>query len=307
MIGMIKKVVKGGLTLAVLLAVVGVGAAMIAGPGRSRAVLREVQEHVHAAIDANVDDPTALRTQLENLEKQFPKRIAMVSGDLAALSDEIRQLEREKAICERVVALAERDLEVLGPRLEAAMSPTSPASPASPASSGTLSNVRLAAVAFQDKVMSYDRAASKLDQIRQTRVAYANRATDAEHDLLYLQKQESRLAETLLELEKERAAYQTQIQQLSRQVDAIARNERLIDMMKRWQPTIEKYSRYEASNLDRLTGRLSEIRSRQEAELDVLANQAGQPQYEEQARMELEAEARAAAEFGSLPMLEREL
>src|SRR5688572_10924556 len=72
MFSMFKKFVKAGLAAAAVAGLVGVGAALIAGPARSRAVLHQMQENIHGAIDQAIDDPTALRTQLEELEKEFP-------------------------------------------------------------------------------------------------------------------------------------------------------------------------------------------------------------------------------------------
>jgi predicted RNase H-like nuclease (RuvC/YqgF family) len=288
MFSLLKKIVKGALATGAVVALVGVGAAMIAGPGRARAVLHQMQTNIHSAIDQSVDDPTALRTQLEELQKEFPERIAQVRSDLAELNEQIRQLERDRAISEKVVALADRDLSVLEPRVSSAA-----AGRVSP------SEVRLAAVEFNDHVMSFDRAHSKLAQIRQTRVTYQNRANDAEHDLLYLHQQGQRLEELLLQLETERAEFQAQLTQLERQVDAVARNQRLIEMLDKRNQTIQECSRYESASRDQLSARFAEIRSRQEAELEVLANAQRLTDYEQEARFELDAEGQVTEEQGT--------
>ena len=75
---------------------------------------------------------------------------------------------------------------------------------------------------------------------------------------------------------------------LSRQVDAIARNERLIDLMESRNQTIEECSRYDAISLDQLTSRLAEVRSRQEAELEFLSTRRADTDYEDMARMQLD-------------------
>ena len=279
MFSILKKFVKGGLALAAVGALVGVGAVLIAGPARSRAVLNQMESNIHTAIDRAVDDPTALRTQLLDLEKKFPERIAQVRGDLAELSEQIRQLEREKTISEKVVALADRDLTVLEPKVDEA---------AARADDGQ--EVRLAAVVFDDHVMSYDRAYGKLAQFRQTRVTYQNRANDAEHDLSYLNQQAQRLEDLLLKLETERAEFQTQLQQINRQVDAVARNQRLIEMLDQRNKTIQECSRYESASLDQFSAKLSETQSRQEAELELLTNDQRRIDYEQEARMEIDAE-----------------
>jgi chromosome segregation ATPase len=258
---------------------------LIAGPARSRAVIHQVHENLNHAIDQAVDDPSALRTQLIDMERQYPERIAQVRGDLAELQEQIRQLDRERAIADKVVALADRDLEQLEPKL------TRAASEAVDGASSS-SEIRLAAVQFGDRVLSYDRAWNKLNQIRSTRVAYQNRSVDAEHDLVYLQQQAERLGELLVQLEGERAEFQLQLQQLNRQIDAVARNERLIKLLEKRNRTIAECSRYESQSLDQITARLSEVRSRQEAELEVLSSTQRQVDYEDLARAELQAETR---------------
>ena len=227
-------------------------------------------------IDANVDDPAALRTQLRNLEAEYPERIGQVRGDLAELRQQMRQLAKDQAICERVVEMAQADFQGLEPVFTEAT--------AMRASQGHGS---VAVVAWDDKVYSYDRAATQLNQVRQTIVAYTNRAADAKHDLSYLRQQEGRLEELLVTLENERAQFQSQIMQLTRQVDSIARNERLIDLMEERNKTIEECSKYDAVSLEQLTQRLDEVRAVQIAQLDMLSGAQEQMDYEDVARMEV--------------------
>ena len=109
-----------------------------------------------------------------------------------------------------------------------------------------------AVVSWDDKVYSYDRASNQLNQVRQTVTAYTNRAADAKHDLTYLSQQETRLSDLLSTLEAERTQFQSQISQLNRQVDAIARNERLISLMEERNKTIDECSKYDAISLDNI-------------------------------------------------------
>ena len=259
-----------------LVGVAAGGAALFAGKARTRAVIDKVQNQVRRSIDEVIDDPTAARSQLRELEKEYPERIRQVRGDLAELQEQIRQLQRDRAVAQRVVELTDGDLAVLEPELQAA---------AAAQAHGEARPV----VRMGEAVFSLDRASVKANQIRQTRMAYANRAADATHDLAYLEGQESRLQDLLVQLENERAQFQAQIWQLERQVDSIARNERLIDLLEKRNKTIENCSRYDVSSLDQLTSKLAEIRSRQEAELDVLANRQGQIDYEELARFQVQS------------------
>lgn len=273
-----KRFLRVGVIGTVLVGTAAGAAIMIAGPQRARAVMTQVHGQVIHSIDAHIDDPAALRAQLQEMEREYPKRIAQVRGDLAELQEEIRQLDRDREIATRVVALADEDMAELEAKLAQASAQVEAGS------------TRLVAVTVDDNKFTYDRAATRLNQIRNTRVAYYNRAEDASHDLGFLHQQEGRLQDLLGQLEGERAQFRSQIAQLSRQVDAIARNDRLIDLLEKRNKTIERVSRYEAVSLDQITGRLSEIRSRQEAELDLLSSEQEEADYEDMARMQLSQE-----------------
>jgi len=269
-------ILKLFLRLGVILTLVGVGAMLFAGPERVQAVVQQVKTDLQKCIDDNIDDPVALRTQLRDLEKEYPKRIAQVRGDLAELNQQIRQTEREKAVSERVVALAEADLGNV---------------------QTTLKKVPLAqesGVSFRNGTCKVDgrfidphQFRIRADQIQNTIQAYANRAAQAERELGYLAKQRQRLEDLQVKLERERAQFQSQLWQLDRQVDAVARNDRLIELLNKRQKTIDEMSKFEVGSLDSLTAQLSQIRNRQEAELEMLTESEGRVSYEERAEMEI--------------------
>ena len=278
MISLFKKTLKLGMCTAGLIGVATIGAFALVGKGRTQAVMHDLHGRVLEGIDQSIDDPSAMRAQLHEMEKEYPERIAQVRRDLAELQTEIRGLERERAVSERVVALADADLQ----RVETQL--------AAQSASGETQLVALGSVEIDNRVISRDRAAARLQQIKSTRVSYANRAADAGHSLMYLEKQAGRLEEVLAKLETERAEFQGQILGLSREIEAIARNERLIKMLEKRQRTLDECSRYEAVSLDQINGRLSEIKSRQEAELDYLATSEQETDYEDLARMQLSTE-----------------
>lgn len=288
---MFKTFFKVGTGLVILAGAAIGGAMLIAGPGRTAAAFGTVKSELMRAIDNNIDDPVALRVQLEELEAQYPEKIAQVRKDLAEVREQITQLTREKAICQRVVEMAQSDLDTLRPLVNEAT-----------ALRARAGNSRVAVVSWDDKVYSYDRAASQVGQMEQTVLAYTNRAADATHDLAYIQQQELRLEELLTTLENERAQYQAQVLQLSRQVDAIARNGRLIEMIEKRKRTIDECSRYDAISLDQITGRLARVRAEQEAELDMLANNQRTMDYEDLARVELNHEGIEGPRVKALPL-----
>jgi len=278
MFSFIAKTLKVGICTAGLVGLAGAAAFSFAGQDRTESFVREIHSSVMQQIDSSISDPSAARAQLQKMEKEYPKRITEVREDLNELQTEIAAIQNENQVSMKVVALADADLN----RMQTEM-----ASVASP--DGTVQLVARAVV-IGDKVYSLSKAKSRMDEVERTRGLYANRAMDAQHDLLYLQKQEGRLQEILNKLETEQAEFQVQIQGLAREIDAIARNERLIKMLKKRERTIENCSRYEAVSLDQLNGRLGQLRTQQEAELDTLANKEHTSNYEDLARQQLETE-----------------
>lgn len=280
------------------LGVVGVGLAVVGGPERSKAVLQGVQTRVTEIIDDHIDDPIALRNQLRELERTYPKRIKAVRSDLIELQSQARQLRREKAISHRVVALAEEDLTELIPRLEEAH--------AVARSQGGHDRIgfQLVSLRLSDGDYSLDRADAKVRQIKNTRSAHAARAQDAGRSLAYLGQQMGRFTEVLNQLESEQVQFQAQLFALNRQVDSIQRNERLIKMLAERKRTLDECSNYDVVSLDQVTGKLEQILTQQEAELDVLSSQSEHVDYVDRARDELRAESTVDGDgYGTIPSL----
>jgi hypothetical protein len=278
MFSFLKKFIRTGIIALVLIGTAAAVAVGIAGPDRTHAMIGAAHTQVLQAIDANIDDPTVLRRQLREMEKEYPARISQVREDLAELNEQVRQLGREQAICERVVELADLDLGEIQMQLSQAIDPID----------GSMN--RLSSTSTATRGASSRRLTARARQVENTRGVYLARASDADHDLGFLNQQAVRLEGLLQQLEDERAQFKGQILALSRQVDAIARNERLIALMEKRNRTIEECSRYEAVSLDQISGRLSEIRAGQEAELDFLSREQEQGDYEDLARMQIATE-----------------
>lgn len=282
MTGIIRTTLRFGLITLAVGGAVAVGAAMIAGPQRTHMVIDQVHANILQTIDENIEDPRVLRTQLKSLEAEYPERIGALRGDLAELRSQIGQLEREKAVSMRVVELSQGDLEELSPlvgQMEGAQ-----------LTSNQTSVQLVSTLRFKGRLMTTEQARSKVMRIQQTQEAYRGRAQDAAHDLVYLRQQEERMEDLLVQLETEHTQFQAQLWQLNRQVDAIARNERLIEMLSERQEMLDSYSQIEVKSLDGMTSRLGEVRSRQEAELEFLAQGQDTSDYEGMARIQIDGE-----------------
>ncbi len=274
-------VAKALVRYTVIAGLVGGTAALIAGPERLGALVTQTRQSIHGQIDKHIQDPIALRAQLKSLEGQYPERIAEVRGDLADLKAQVAQLNRELEVSERVVELSRHDADQIHALISRAESAQTTL-----ASTGANQIVR---VSFDNQSMDLPDAYAKANKIRQVHNAYVARAEDIQRDLGYLAQQEERLAKLNDQLQTEHAEFQTQMWQLDRQVDTIARNDRMIDMMQKRQRTLEDNSRYSAHSLDQITARFADIRARQEAKLETLGTASATTNYEDRAKFDLDA------------------
>jgi chromosome segregation ATPase len=277
--GFMKNVVRFGVIGAL---VVGAGIA-IAGPQRVKALFHQARHNINAKIDCNITDPVALRSQLRDLESQYPRRIEEVRADLAELREQMAQLQREKDVDERVVAMADADLTKLASALEQAED----------MAIQTVSDEGVShqvVIVFKGDRLPVDAAYAKQAEVTNTRNAYSSRAADIERDLGYLAQQEERLTSLLSKLETERQTFQAQLWELDRKVDAVARNDRMIEIMAKRQRTIDEQSRYRAASLDQINGRLADIKAKQEAKLASLATEQARTSYEDAAKAEIDRE-----------------
>jgi predicted RNase H-like nuclease (RuvC/YqgF family) len=269
-----KNIVRYG----VLTALVAGTATVVVGPDTMGALLRQTRDDVRDVAAKQVRDPVALRAQIRSLAEEYPKRIADVRGDLAELREQVRQLEREKEVSERVVSLAAADLEQMGDML-------SRAEVAQAENPGHVVRVVLA-----NESVELEDAYAKASRVRQVQDAYANRHAEIERDLGYLAQQEQRLVALADQLESENAAFQAQMWQLDRQIDSIQRNERLITMMEKRQRTLEDNSSTRAHSLDQIAARFADVRAKQEARLEALSTTGAVTSYEDRAKVQIDAE-----------------
>ena len=262
---------KTALRAGTIAALAGGAALLIAGPDRVGAAFQQARSSVNQVIDNNIEDPIALRSQLRDLEQQYPEKIARVRADVAELDHQIAQLNRETQVSQKVVELADADLSVLEDTIARATNISSQ------------HPGRLVRVSFDSRSYELPEAQGRASQIRQVRNVHAGRIANINRDRELLSRQYDRLSELMTRLETERAEFQTQLSDLDRQIDQIARNDRMIEMMEERQETIDELDRYSAHSLDQITGRFQGILQRQEAELQSLASFEKTKSYEDMA------------------------
>ncbi|MBX3357131.1 MAG: hypothetical protein KF745_01755 [Phycisphaeraceae bacterium] len=270
-------------------------AVVIAGPDRVGALFTQTRSAINDKIDKAITDPVALRAQLRDLESQYPKRISEVRGDLAELREQKAQIQRDIAISGKVVALADGDRDSLLAAIDQAQ--------AEQIRTVALQEPTDVVIAYKNGRIDISTAQSKADQAAATSNAYSTKCVELERNLDLLAKQESRLVAILEKLESERTNFQAQLWTIDQEVDAIARNERMIAIVGKWQQSIDEQSRYKAGSLDQVRARLADVRARQEAKLDCFAQSTSQDNYEQQARLQLDREAAGPAAAPARPSL----
>ena len=278
MAGICKSVIR----LGVIGALVTGGAVVIAGPHRVMALGQSFQSKIVNVIDANIDDPIALRAQLRDLQAQYPKRIAEVRAQLAELVEQVRQIQREKAVSEKVVSMASADLEDLSMLIARAEEAR-----VEFASDGSY---RTVSIAFNDQSLSVDEAYSKANYITELVRSYEARTNDAANDLANLQRDQERLASLLRKLEAEQTQFQAQLAQLDRQIDSVARKERMVKVMEDRTKRIDELSRYNVASLDQFKSVLAKRQAELESRIASIADREGAIDYEDRAAFQVDTQ-----------------
>jgi len=255
-----------------LIGAAGLGTlAFIVGPDRLAAGFDQIRSHAGSIADDFVDDPVALRRQLSGLAEKYPDRIAEVRAEIGEVERQISKLHQDHEIAHRVVSMTTSDLAELRMALGNAEVE---------AVAGRSAVIRVSGRAFD-----VDGARKEAQRIHGIRATYQDREATDKAQLEFLGTQKDRLAEILGKLEEEHGRYQAKLWQLDQQIDAIARNDRLIEMTKEQQAILAEYDKFsEVGSLDQLESKLAELKTIQEAQLQTLAHRSGHDDYETAAR-----------------------
>ncbi len=260
----------GGLGLA--------GVTLLVGPERVGAGLAQIRTKAQGVIDQCVDDPVAIRRQLEQLASQYPNRMAEVRGELSEVESQIGEIGQELERDNLVVAMTTEDLTALKGKIALAEAEVE-------------STTRPVFIRFDGVRFDVDEARDEALRIGSIRTNYRDRVAFSQQQLKLLQEQQARLTGILQKLDEDYSTYQTQLYTLDRQIHAIERNERLIELVKEQQQTLESYDRYATvGNVRQLQARLTELTKLQTAQLETLSKNGIRNDYESRASYELQNE-----------------
>lgn len=259
------------------------GVTLLVGPERVCAGFAMVRGKAQNVVDNLVDDPVALRRQLDGLAKQYPDRIAEVRGEIAEVEHQLVQFNRDVEIATRVVAMTSDDLNQLKTLVTRAEESVKSAS-YEPGSKPRPVFVRFEGVKF-----NIEEAYNEARRINTVRGTYQDRLAHDQQQIAFLDQQKGRLAEILNKLETEYNTFQAQLWQLDRQIDAIERNERLITLTEQQQATLASYEKFgKIGSLKQLEAKLAELRAVQEAQLDSLSKKGVHMDYENKATYDMD-------------------
>ncbi len=251
------------------------GVTLLVGPKRVVACFNQLQEEASSIVDELVDDPVALRSQLDLLAREYPKRIAEITGEVSKIDHQMGLFEKDESIALNVVKLTTDDLGALKELVVIAENEESV--------SGT-------PVSFWFDGVRYDleSAYTKARRIRTVRANYENRLAADRRQMELMCEQRDRLASILDKIQLEHEQYRSQLWQLDREIDAIERNDHIIAMVERQQKTLSSFDQFgSGNNLDQVRSKLAEIRTVQESTILALTETGGGSDYETRARFAL--------------------
>ncbi len=259
------------------------GLTLLVGPGRVATAFDQVRVKALNAFDSCIDDPVALRRQLQDLADQYPDRIAEIEGELAEVEHQISLLQEDSEVAKRVVSLTTKDLTDLKTAITRAEDKSK---------TGVQVSIRTGGIRYDLKD-----AHSEAVRMASVRANFQDRVAANEQQLTLLDQQRSRLMEIRGKIENEYSDFETKLTQLDRQIDAIERNDRLIDMTKEQQQLLASYEKFgKVGSLTQLEGKLAELRRVQEAQLTQLSRSGKCDGYEQRARQMLKDEATGNAD-----------
>lgn len=266
---------KGMLRWGLISAAVIGGTTVLVGPERMAAGFDQVRTMANHVFEDFVEDPVALRRQLQGLADQYPDRIAEVRSEIAQIDIQLDQLAHDNEVADRVVALTTDDLETI--RLAVLDAEADREAGRKVAVRRGSFNVDLA------------QARSEARRIAGIKATYQDRLISNDQQVSLISNQRDRLVEILDQLEGEYGQFEEKLWVLDRQIDAIERNDRLITMTEEQQAILNDYEKLgKVGNLRQLEAKLEELRITQEAQLQALEKHGVRSDYERRAREDVQ-------------------
>jgi len=257
------------------------GATLLLGPDRMLAGFDCVKTKVQHVVDDVMDDPVALRRELAQLANELPEKIADIEGEISIVDRQIVQLGSDTEVARGVVAKATTKMEDLHSLLTRAA--------ATRESTGQDVQVR-----YNGNRYDLRGAREAFNRYSAMRTSYQDRLAANERDLQYLGEQRDRLIEYVGRLQTEYTTIQTQMYQIDRKIEAIARNERLVDALEEREKSLAEFdTTFDMNSLEQLQAKLDKWETEVSARLERFDRQTEWRDLEEEVKFEIQQEQNA--------------
>ncbi|QOJ17155.1 MAG: hypothetical protein HRU76_06000 [Phycisphaeraceae bacterium] len=254
-----------------------VGGLVILAPDHMKAGFHQVKTKVQATMDTMIDDPVAIRRQLQSLAESLPKKIGELQAEIAEVDAQIAQMSRDTDVARRVVANTAGDLNNLTQLIARATD--------AQRDGGGIVQVR-----YEGQRLDLNQAKAEFVRISKLREQYADRIALNERDMGYLTQQRDRLAALLENLQGEYAAIEAQMWAIDRKIDAIARSERLADTLEERHNAIARFGKFDSKSLEEIQGKIRKWEIETTARLQALEQRFAGKDYEREAQRQLDFE-----------------
>lgn len=251
------------------------GLVSIVGATRVKTAWWSVRDHLRANVDELVDTRIALQHEIRKLQKAYPQRIADLRYQVREIERDLTDCEKDRRICEEVVALCESDADVLQRKLLAAEA------------EGDEVGLVPVRVEFRAEQLQRSDALHRAARITETAVTYRGRLIDLESEKELLAEERVRIRAELAELESEYRQFKAEIGSMNREIDALKRKEKLVDLAKRRQHEQDDLFSDRASALQVVRDRIEKKKIELEETLRGYRSFRSGNEYEARARLRL--------------------
>jgi chromosome segregation ATPase len=197
----------------VVVVVLGGGSAAFFGSHRLKNMVYTARRAAIENIDSMIPDEVKLRTDLDKLREEYPRRIAELKAMIQSLLDEIGEAEKEHRLCAEVVALCDEDL--------------------GRAPSSVLEAPQVAAGVRRGLTWASIEAVERSRKLVDLRDRYEARQRAGATSLELLSTERERLLAELVDLEREYDQFLAELKAMEREIDVLRTNERLLELAKR--------------------------------------------------------------------------
>lgn len=193
-------------------------AAVVLGKHRAKDAAQTLKKMAQSEVDEFIreNDNHDLRAELNKLRDEYPKQIALVKSQIKEIEQDLSELERDETRARDIVTMCDEDLASIKKSHDASIAAYNDAK-----------------VEFRGRYYDASEIARLQSRIMETREIYTDRVNDSVDERLLLEAERDELKLRLEELETERTEFEAEHARLTREIERMQRNEKMIKLAKR--------------------------------------------------------------------------